>query len=156
MVAKKATLQLLVACSIFAYRISYSRIAYRIRASRIVFAHRISHIAYRISHIAFAWHLAHSRIAYLIRAALSAFAPPLAHLRIAYLNRAARSVFSRPIAIAYHIRAARNVLHIAYRNNRAVHGVGFLSKKSGYEAVVWPRPRDIATLDLGLAVSFPS
>ena len=44
MVAKKATLQLLIARNLFAYRISYSRGPWRIRISRVAY----SRIAYRI------------------------------------------------------------------------------------------------------------
>jgi len=50
MVAEKATLQLLIARSLFAYLISYSRGPQRIRISHMAFARPLaySHFAYRI------------------------------------------------------------------------------------------------------------
>ena len=113
------------------HNIAYSRarIAYRISATHSVLAYRVIRISH-YSHIAFARPIAYSHIAHRIRAAHIVFASHIA--------------FARP----------NNVLPIAYHNNRAVPGP--VKAQSGYEAVVWPRPRDIATLDLGLAVSFPS
>ena len=56
MVAEKATLQLLIARSLFAYRISYSHIAYRIRILRVAYSPIANRIraAHNASHIAFA------------------------------------------------------------------------------------------------------
>ena len=58
-VAEKAALQLLVARSLFAYRISYSRGPWRIRVSHVTY----SRIAYRIraAHSVFAYRISHSR-----------------------------------------------------------------------------------------------
>ena len=59
MVAEKATLQLLLARSLFAYRISYSRAPWRIRISRIAYSLITNRI--RAAHSVFAYRISHSR-----------------------------------------------------------------------------------------------
>ena len=71
-VAEKAALQLLVARSLFTYRISYLRGPWRIR---------ISHVTYSRIAIAFARPIVYSHIAYHIRAAHSVFAYRVSHSR---------------------------------------------------------------------------
>ena len=100
----------------------------------------------------FADRISYSRIAYRIRAAHSVFpyrAQPIRVSHIAFARHVAYSHSRGPkrIRIAYHIRATHSVLHIAYHNNRAVHGIVFLSKCS-----LSTRPLS----DLGLVISFPS
>ena len=135
MVAKKATLQLLIACSIFAYRISYSRIAYRIRAS---------HIAYRISH---------SRGTQRIRVSRISFARPLAHSRRLQRICVSHISIARPVAYSRgpqrsHITFARPVTYCISRIVIIARSMG----QGSCQRSLGTRPLS----GLGLAISRPS